>query len=213
VSLELAESRRSEARVLLLEERARIARDLHDHVIQQIFAAGLVLQATMQRVQASADVSGLQQVVENLDEAIRQIRVAIFQLHPPSSIGLRGSLMDVVDELRPGLGLDPRLDFDGPIDSVSSETLARDVVAVVREALTNVAKHARATTVQLGVHATSTQLTVTVSDDGQGLGESTRRSGLDNLRRRAEERYGSMVVAEVPELGGTTLVWTVPVRS
>ena len=212
VALELAEARRHEERVLLLEDRARIARDLHDHVIQQVFAAGLVLQASVQRLQDSTDVSALEAVVGNLDEAIRQIRVSIFQLQPPSSAGLRGALMDVVSEVRPLLGFDPRLDFDGPIDSVSSEELARDAIAVVREALTNTAKHAQAGALQLSVHATSSRLTITVSDDGRGTGEIARRSGLDNLRRRAEARHGSMVLAEVPDLGGTTLVWTVPIR-
>jgi signal transduction histidine kinase len=212
VALELAEGRRHEERVLLLEDRARIARDLHDHVIQQVFAAGLVLQASVQRLRGSADVAQLETVVTNLDEAIRQIRVSIFQLQPPSEAGLRGAVMTVVNELRPALGFDPRLDFDGPLDSVSSEDLTRDVAAVVREALTNVAKHAGAHALQLSVHATSTQLTVTVSDDGRGMGASSRRSGLDNLRRRAEGRRGSLVVAEVPDLGGSTLVWTVPIR-
>jgi len=212
VSLELAEARLNQDRVLLLEDRARIARDLHDHVIQQVFAAGLVLQASVQRLGDGVDTSGLQQVVDNLDEAIRQIRVSIFQLQPPANAGLRSSMMDVVREVRPALGFDPRIDFDGPIDSVSSEDLARDVLAVVREALTNVAKHAHATTLQLSVHATTTQITVTISDDGKGIGETERRSGLDNLHRRAEDRHGSMVLAEVPDLGGTTIVWTVPVR-
>jgi len=212
VSLELAEARLNEERVLLLEDRARIARDLHDHVIQQVFAAGLVLQASVQRIGDAVDTSGLQQVVGNLDEAIRQIRVSIFQLQPPTNGGLRTSLMEVVREVRPALGFDPRIDFDGPIDSVSSDDLARDVLAVVREALTNVAKHAAATALQLSVHATTTQLTVTVSDDGRGIGETDRRSGLANLHHRAEQRRGSMVVAEVPDLGGTTIVWTVPIR-
>jgi signal transduction histidine kinase len=82
---------------------------------------------------------------------------------------------------------------------------------VVREALTNVAKHAEAGTAHLTVHATSSQLTVTISDDGHGLGPVSRISGLDNMRRRAEDRSGSMVLAEVPDLGGTTIVWTAPI--
>jgi signal transduction histidine kinase len=211
VALELVETRRDQQRVMLLEDRARIARDLHDHVIQQIFAAGLVVQATASRFEDAADVSMLQDVVSHLDDAIKQIRVSIFQLQPPSGSGLRSALLDVVSEVRPGLGFDPTLDLDGPIDSVCSEDLARDVTAVVREALTNVAKHAEAGTAHLTVHATSSQLTVTISDDGHGLGPVSRISGLDNMRRRAEDRSGSMVLAEVPDLGGTTIVWTAPI--
>ena len=93
---------------------------------------------------------------------------------------------------------------------MSSQDVAVDVTAVVREALTNVGKHAHASTVAVTVHATTSQLTLTVSDDGEGMGESDRRSGLDNMRRRAEERNGSMALAEIPDLGGTTLVWSVP---
>jgi signal transduction histidine kinase len=212
IALELVEARRDQQRVLLLEDRARIARDLHDHVIQQIFAAGLVVQATASRLDGTADVSVLQDVVNHLDDAIKQIRVSIFQLQPPAGSGLRSSLMEVVAEVRPALGFDPSLDLDGPIDSVCGEDLSRDVIAVVREALTNVAKHAHARSGHLSLHATTSQLTVTVSDDGSGLGPVSRVSGLDNMRRRAEDRGGSMVLAEVPDLGGTTIVWTVPVN-
>ena len=210
VSMELAEARLHEERVLILEDRARIARDLHDHVIQQMFAAGLVVQAAVQRLGEDANSAGLPQVVTSLDEAIRQVRVSIFQLQPPTNAGLRVSLMEVIRELRPALGFDARLDFDGPIDSVSSGDLARDAIAVVRETVTNAARHAGATRLQLGVRATSTHLTLTISDDGRGMGETTRRSGLSNLRNRAERRHGSMTVVDPPELGGTTVVWTVP---
>ena len=210
-ALELAEARRDQQRVLLLEDRARIARDLHDHVIQQLFAAGLMVQATATHLEAERDVATLSDVVTSLDQAIKQIRVSIFQLQPSSATGLRSAVLDVVSEVRPALGLDPRLDLDGPLDSMSTDDLVRDVTAVVREALTNVAKHAHATTARLSIHATTAQLTVTISDDGCGMASTTRRSGLDNMRRRAEDRHGSMVVAEVPDLGGTTLVWTVPI--
>jgi signal transduction histidine kinase len=211
LALELAEARRDQQRVLLLEERARIARDLHDHVIQQIFAAGLVVQATSARLRDASAVTALQEVVSNLDEAIKQIRVSIFQLQPSVPGGLRAAVMDVVTDVQPGLGIDPRVDLDGPLDSVATADLVSDVTAVVREALVNVARHASASTVVLSVHATSARLTVTVSDDGRGVGEASRRSGLDNMRQRAESRNGSMVIAEVPDLGGTTLVWTVPI--
>jgi signal transduction histidine kinase len=211
VALELAEARRDQQRVLLMEDRARIARDLHDHVIQQIFAAGLVVQATASGVHDASSVNALQEVVDHLDDAIKQIRVSIFQLQPPVPGGLRAAVTDVVADLRPALGHAPRLDFDGPLDSVATADLVRDVTAVVREGLSNVARHASATTAQLSVFATTTRLTVTNSDDGRGVGDATRRSGLDNMRRRAEDRNGSMAIAEVPDLGGTTLVWTVPI--
>jgi signal transduction histidine kinase len=210
VALELAEARRDQQRVLLLEDRARIARDLHDHVVQQLFAAGLMIQATASHLTDERDTAALQAVIGAMDDAIRQIRTLIFQLRPPSSSGLRSDILDVVAEVRPVLACDPRIDFDGPIDSVSSEDVAVDVTAVVREALTNVGKHAQASAVAVTVHATTSQLTLTVSDDGRGMGESDRRSGLDNMRRRAEERNGSMALAEIPDLGGTTLVWSVP---
>jgi signal transduction histidine kinase len=211
VALELAEARRDQQRALLLEDRARIARDLHDHVIQQVFAAGLVVQATASRLQDPAGVRTLQEVVGNLDDAIRQIRVSIFQLQPPAPGGLRAAVMEVVADVRPGLGLDPRVDLDGPLDSVATADLLRDVTAVVREGLINVARHASASAVALSLYATSGRLTVTISDDGDGMGDVGRRSGLDNMRERAESRNGSMVIAEVPDLGGTTLVWTVPI--
>ena len=211
VALELAEARKDQQRVLLLEERARIARDLHDHVIQQVFAAGLVVQATASRLVDAAAVGALQEVVGNLDDAIKQIRVSIFQLQPPTPGGLRAAVMNVVADVQPGLGLEPRVDLDGPLDSVATADLVRDVTAVVREALINVARHATATAVALNLHATTSRLTVTISDDGVGMGDADRRSGLDNMRERAENRKGSMVIAEVPDLGGTTLVWTVPI--
>jgi signal transduction histidine kinase len=119
--------------------------------------------------------------------------------------------MDVVADVQPGLGLSPRVDLDGPLDSVATADLVRDVTAVVREGLVNVARHAAASGVVLSIHATTARLTVTISDDGVGLGDATRRSGLDNMRQRAESRNGSMVIAEVPDLGGTTVVWTVPI--
>jgi signal transduction histidine kinase len=211
VALELAEARRDAQRVLLLEDRARIARDLHDHVIQQVFAAGLVVQATASRLDDPAAETAHDEAVGNLDEAIKQIRVSIFQLQPPVPGGLRAAVMDVVADVQPGLGLEPRLDLDGPLDSVATADLVGDVTAVVREGLVNVARHARASTVVLSIHATTARLTVTISDDGVGVGDAGRRSGLDNMRQRAESRNGSMVIAEVPDLGGTTLVWTVPI--
>ena len=145
VALELAEARRDQQRVLLLEDRARIARDLHDHVIQQIFAAGLVIQATVSSVHDAASVTALQEAVDHLDDAIKQIRVSVFQLQPPVPGGLRAAVMDVVADVQPALAMSPRIELDGPLDSVATADLVRDVTAVVREGLSNVARHASAT--------------------------------------------------------------------
>ena len=211
VALELVEARRDQQRVLLLEDRARIARDLHDHVIQQIFAAGLVVQATASRLEGLTDVSVLQDVVSHLDDAIKQIRVSIFQLQPPVSAGLRSSVIDVVCEVRPGLGFDPHLDLDGPIDSVCGEDLSRDVTAVVREALTNVAKHATPTRPTSPCTPPARSSPSPSATTGAGWARSPGSAGWTTCAAAPRTAQGSMVLAEVPDLGGTTLVWTVPI--
>jgi signal transduction histidine kinase len=199
--------------VRVLEDRARIARDLHDHVIQQLFAAGLAVQAAVPRIADERTAMSLQNVVSNLDEAIKRIRTSIFQARSSRARTLRAAVLDIVEEVRPGLGFEPAVDLDGPIDTMIRGDLAEDVIAFVREGLTNVAKHARAQRAHLALHATTTSLTVTVSDDGAGIGPTKRRSGLDNLRERAESRHGSMLVGKGAGLGGTTLVWTVPIET
>jgi signal transduction histidine kinase len=210
VALELADARRDQQRVLLLEDRARIARDLHDHVIQQLFAAGMTVQGTASKLGDGPHATALEKVVDGLDEAIRQVRVSIFQLRP-SEGGLKSAVLDVVNEVRPTLGFEPQLAFDGPVDTLSAEDLTNDVTAVVREALTNVARHACASKVDLRIQARGDLLTITVTDDGSGLGSSQRRSGLANLRKRAEERNGTLTLGAGPEASGTSLVWVVPI--
>jgi signal transduction histidine kinase len=208
VALELADARKDQQKVLLLEDRARIARDLHDHVIQQLFAVGMIIQGTAATIGEGPHAAALERVVAGLDEAIRQIRVSIFQLRPSAS-GLRSAVLDVVNEARATLGFDPRVSFDGPVDTLSSDELANDVTAVVREALTNVARHAGARSVRLGIQARDDRLTITIADDGGGLRDTGRRSGLDNMRRRVESRGGTFLTDQ-GAVGGTTLIWSVP---
>jgi signal transduction histidine kinase len=208
IAWELADARRTQRRVDLLEDRARIARDLHDHVIQRLFAAGLTLQAVAP--QASAAGATLETVIDELDDVIKQIRSAIFQLRPATS-GLRAAVLDVVGEVRSSLGFEPHVVFDGPVDNVSTDDLLNDVTAVLREALTNVAKHAAATAAAVRVTAAGGDLTLLVSDNGRGIGEPRRSSGLANLRTRAQARAGTLVVAPAPDRSGTTLEWRVPV--
>jgi signal transduction histidine kinase len=153
-------------------------------------------------------------VVDHIDDAIKQIRTSIFQLRPHAlaGAGLRASVLDVVAEVTPSLGRDPQVHFSGPVDTVSDESLADDVSAVVREALTNAAKHARADRVDVAVTVSGTRLTVTVEDDGDGIGDSERRSGLANLRHRAEARSGSLAIETGDAGQGTRVRWHVPTR-
>ena len=212
LALELADARRDQQRVVLLEDRARIARDLHDHVIQQLFAAGMTVQGVSAGLAGRPDSDLLEKVVDHIDEAIRQIRTSIFQLRPHALSGssIRAAVLSVVAEITPSLGFDPKIRFDGPVDAVSDDALAEDVIAVVRELLSNVAKHAHASTADLAMHANTSVFTVTIVDDGRGVGEAARSSGLDNLRERAEARAGRFSVEPGPAGSGTAATWTVP---
>jgi signal transduction histidine kinase len=215
LAMELAEARRDQQRSFLLEDRARIARDLHDHVIQQLFAAGLTVQGVASGIGDENTAGMLERVVDALDDSIKQIRTSIFQLKPQASGavgGLRTSVLQVIDEVGQLLGIQPEVGFVGPVDTLADAGLADDVVAVVREALSNVAKHADASKVGVHVRTTTSTLEVVVTDDGRGIGSSMRRSGLANIRRRAERRYGRVTVNEPAPQSGTTLRWTVPLR-
>jgi len=213
LALELAEARRDQQRMILLEDRARIARDLHDHVIQQLFAAGMTVQGVSAGLAGGPDSDLLENVVDHIDEAIRQIRTSIFQLRPHalSTHGIRAAVLSVVAEITPSIGFDPMVRFDGPVDAVGDEPLAADVIAVVRELLSNAAKHAHASAIHLAVRASTSVFTIDVVDDGRGLGSSSRSSGLENLRQRAEARAGSFVIESRADGTGTAANWTIPV--
>jgi signal transduction histidine kinase len=212
LALELAEARQDQQRMALLEDRTRIAHDLHDHVIQQLFAAGMTLQGVAVGMADDKRASLLDKVVDTLDDAVKQIRTSIFQLRPHSYSGtsLRSSVLAVAAEVAPALGFEARVDFDGPIDAVSDPELADDVLAVVREALSNTAKHAGAGSALVRLHASATELHVEVADDGVGLGDSERRSGLGNLRSRADRRGGSLALSAPPTGQGLVVTWSVP---
>lgn len=192
-------------------DRERLARDLHDVVIQRVFAAGLIVQGVMSAVQMPPLQDRLQRVVAELDSAVRDIRTSIFTLrrNPSEAGSLRGRLVDLSTSLAPVLTFTPELQFHGQVDLQVSDERADDVLAVVREALTNVAKHARATAAQVTVSSDAETLYVEVRDDGQGLGETSRRSGLANMRERAERVGGTFEVISEPN-AGTRLLWQVP---
>lgn len=215
LALELSESRQDKERMQLFEDRDRIARDLHDHVIQQLFASGLTLQGVAMGLNDPVRAARIDQVVDSLDTAIQQIRSSIFELRDHATIqgrGVRSAVLEVVGELVPALGFEPAVRFAGPVDTVVGDDLADDVVAVVREALTNVARHAAAGSAEVSLTASSDRVELRIADTGTGLGESDRRSGLDNLATRARRRGGTFSVTDPHSGTGTVLLWVVPTR-
>ncbi len=210
IALELNDARAVQQRLGVLEDRDRIARDLHDHVIQRLFAAGLSLQSIAATVEDDTLHERLSRTVGELDDTIRQIRTKIHELQEDSSQSLRGTALAVVDQLAPLLPARPDLSLIGPLDSISDEAIIADVEAVLRESLTNVTKHAHATQVRVRIQAGKQRLHLTVIDNGVGLGHSTRRSGLANLSRRAERQGGYLEVGDSVE-GGLRLRWSIPI--
>jgi signal transduction histidine kinase len=208
IALELSAARSDRQRVALLEDRDRIARDLHDHVIQQLFAVGLGIEGVAAAV---PDEYGdrLRGQVADIDRTIRQIRTSIFELRGAlGGVGgaTRQRVLEIAGELTVVLGFAPKVVFAGQIDVVVVGDLADDVVAVFREALTNVAKHAKATAVQVDLTEANGAVTITITDNGVGIAELERVSGLGNMQRRAERRGGSFEVTGAPA-GGTRLTW------
>ncbi|GAA2899249.1 two-component system sensor histidine kinase [Streptosporangium fragile] len=214
VALELAESRMDAERLGLLEERDRIAKDLHDVVIQRLFAVAMTLMSTVPLVERPEAVARVQSAIGELDGTIRQIRSTIFALQTPAQrgeTGLRVQLVALVEEARGHLGFMPGLSMEGRLDSAVPQRVADHVPAVLREALSNVVRHARASKVEVLARAHEGRLTLVVQDDGVGLPEGGRRSGLRNLQDRAE-RLGGSFTAEAPARGGTRLTWSVPLE-
>ncbi|MES4908786.1 MULTISPECIES: GAF domain-containing protein [unclassified Streptomyces] len=213
IAMKLAERRRDAEQLALLEDRDRIARDLHDLAIQRLFAAGMSLQSTVRFVHHPEGSERLLRVVDDLDDTIRIIRSTIFGLRSheagPAAQGLRVRTARTVEEAVPALGFTPSLRTEGLVDADVPYDVADDVVAVLAEALSNIARHARARGAEISLAVGSGRLTLTVTDDGVGLPEGGRRSGLRNLTERAGKRGGELAL-EVPPGGGTRLVWSVP---
>jgi signal transduction histidine kinase len=197
----------------VVEDRERIARDLHDTVIQRLFATGLALQGAAARAGDPELVDRLQHAVEDLDDTVRHIRTTIFELQRQRIPGrsIRQEVLDLVSEAADPTDIQHVVRFDGPIDLAVPEEIADQLVAVVREAVTNVVKHAGARHVEVDLVLSDDHLELQVADDGGGLPEVLRGegNGLRNLRARAERLSGEMVV-EAGERSGTVLVWRVP---
>ncbi len=218
LALEIAEHRRDAEHLALLGDRDRIARDLHDQVIQRLFAGALTLQAALGRIRDQPTAAErIQRVVDDLDDTIRIIRTTIFGLQhrdrQEGDGGLRARLLALTDEAAQNLGFPPALRMTGLLDTDVPAGHAEHLVAVLREALSNIARHAGATRVEVGAEASEGALRLTVADDGRGIDPAVvRRSGLANLRSRAEELGGAFRVTR-RDPAGTLLEWTAPLPS
>jgi signal transduction histidine kinase len=211
IALELAEHRRQAERVAVYEDRDRIARDLHDLVIQRLYATGISLQGSVGLIGAPEVANRVSQAVDALDQTIRDIRTSIFELQArpqAAPAGLRSRIVEVADEMTGLLGFAPTLRLDGPLDNGVPADAAEHLLGALREALSNAARHAAASTVEVEVRATDA-LSLTVTDNGTGIEPGGRRSGLVNLQRRAAE-CGGWLRVENTAAGGTRLQWQVP---
>ncbi|MCI0386140.1 GAF domain-containing sensor histidine kinase, partial [Streptomyces sp. CNQ085] len=214
VAMELAERRRAAEQVTLLEDRDRIARDLHDLAIQRLFATGMTLQSAVRFVRHQEASERLLRAVDDLDETIKIIRSTIFGLRSHGDgrtgrQGLRVRVARLVEEAVGNLGFTPALRMEGLVDTDVPPGVADHVVAVLAEALSNVARHARAAVAEVSLVVAGGSLTATVTDDGVGVPEDGRRSGLVNLAERAGKLGGELLL-ERPPSGGTRLLWRVP---
>ncbi|MBP2471842.1 signal transduction histidine kinase [Crossiella equi] len=211
LALELAEKHRTQRQLDVFADRDRIARDLHDHVIQRLYSTGLTLQGTLHFATNDLVRGRLQDAVEQLDQTTREIRTSIFDLHTPASSApssLRRRVLDTIAEVTGQVELSASVRLTGAIDGLVPLDLHPDVDAVVREALSNTVRHAAATEVVIELTA-DRELTVRVTDNGHGLPADVRPSGLANLRQRAESRGGVLELAAA-QGGGTALSWRVP---
>ncbi|GAA3465324.1 GAF domain-containing protein [Saccharothrix longispora] len=209
VALEFAENQRARRLVDLLEDRDRIARDLHDHVIQRLFATGMSLQGAVGSIREPRARERVQKAVVQLDETVLEIRTSIFDLQAAEDVpGVRRRLLDLVAELTEDVAVTPTVRMSGTVDNSVPDHVAEHAEAVVREAVSNVVRHARAAGFVLTVEA-GDHLTISVVDDGVGMPEQVARSGLRNLEQRAVDLGGTCTAVAEPG-GGTRLTWRVP---
>jgi len=217
IAIEHAELHQRAEQVAIGNERDRLARDLHDTVIQRLFAVGLSLQSAAGAPMPAQVSERLGAAVAEIDDTIRQIRMSIFGLSMADTgrRSARAEVVSLVDDLRAVVGTDIAVAFDGPVDTALTGEVTDQVLAVCREALTNVGRHAGASSVGLSLTVSDGRCRLAISDDGRGLDTSGPRTGglgLANMRRRAEKLRGSFDIGTVPD-GGTVVTWEVPLPS
>ncbi len=210
LALERARAQEERELLVVLEDRERIARDLHDVVIQRLFATGLHLQSAANLVARPEVGARISSAVDDLDATIRDIRSAIFELRTPVNAALRADIRATVDAAAASLGFRPELRVDGPVDSAVPDEVRPDLLAVLREALSNTVRHARASHVEVTVEVADGRLRLVVTDDGIGpVDRFDERSGLVNMRTRAESHGGTLSLSPAP-VRGTRVDWSVP---
>ncbi len=195
----------------LVSDRERIARDLHDTVIQRLFAVGLSLQAVLARTTDEHTATRLELAIEEIDATIRDVRTAIFGLHTRRGVEttLRESVLAMLRDAARGLGFEPQVYFDGPVDSVVTEALREQLLPTLREALTNIAKHAEASRATVTIEV-DRDVVLRVVDNGRGIADAdTAGRGLGNMTERARDLGGDCTFA-AGESGGTVVEWRVP---
>ena len=208
------ELQRAHRVLALVDDRERIARDLHDTVIQRLFAVGLSLQAAQTRVEENDPVlERIQLAVDEIDMTIRDIRSSIFALHSrrPGSTSLREDVLAIARDAARALGFEPTVTFDGPVDSLATDEIREHVLATLREALSNVTKHAHASSVRVTLGVDAQELRLVVRDDGVGFGDRGVGNGLRNMGERATAFGGMSTIARAAD-GGTRLEWSVPLH-
>jgi signal transduction histidine kinase len=200
--------------VAVFDDRDRMARDLHDTVIQRLYAIGLTLQSMAGAAAAAEMADRLVSVIADIDGTIKQVRSSIYELGlDGDDAGVRASLLKLVRELGPVIGCEVHVSFDGPIDSGIPDKVVEHLLATLREAMINVGRHARATEASATLSVVDGMCRLQIADNGRGLVEADATEGglgLTNLRRRAEKLQG-WLTTETPEAGGTLLTWEVPV--
>ncbi|GIM86475.1 sensor histidine kinase [Salinispora arenicola] len=209
LAMERARGQEERELLVVLEDRERIARDLHDVVIQRLFATGLHLQSAVPMSTRPELANRINAAVDDLDATIKDIRRTIFELRTPMTAELRMEIREAVEGAAGSLGFRPTLELAGPIDSAVSDELRPDLTAVLREALSNAVRHAQAQHVTVTVRVAAGQVSVTVIDDGVGCDPAAARGGLVNLRERAE-RHGGVFEVRPESPHGTRLYWSVP---
>jgi signal transduction histidine kinase len=210
IALELAERRRDAERFAVFEDRDRIARDLHDLVIQRLYATGMSLEGTAALLPESEASDRVSRAVDALDDTIKQIRSAIFALHSRGSgelPGLRSQILEIVAEMTGSLGFAPALRMAGSLDKIPAET-GEHLLGALREALSNAVRHANASRLEVTINA-GQALTLAVTDNGAGMKLTEHRSGLANLEERASKLSGTLRISPAGD-GGTRLEWQVP---